>query len=135
MLDAGFSVRLPDKIRRLFGEFFLNMGLGRGRRCAEIVIDSSIGLRANADLAAFTTGLEDLIKRNLRLHAEDFSLIEFAAELFDLQRKFGLQAAPEMIFPLLCLLVIEGTVRDLDPKIDFQKAADVILTRALFGLP
>ena len=56
MLDAGFSVQLTDRLRRLFAEFFLNMALGRGRHCAEIVIESSSGARAGADLDGFTYG-------------------------------------------------------------------------------
>jgi ubiquinone biosynthesis protein len=133
ILDAGFSMRLPERIRRLFGEFFLNMSLGRGKRCAEIVIESAAGQSPDADLEGFTVHLANLVERSSRLAAKDFSLIAFATELFDLQRRFGLQAATEMIFPLLSLLVIEGTVRDLDPDVDFQKAAEPILTRGVFG--
>jgi ubiquinone biosynthesis protein len=33
-------VQLSDRMRRLFADFFLNMSIGRGRRCARIVIDS-----------------------------------------------------------------------------------------------
>jgi hypothetical protein len=40
--------------------------------------------------------------------------------MFDLQRRHGVAAAPDLVFPLLSLLVIEGTVRDLDPGVDFR---------------
>lgn len=134
VLDAGFSAQMPERIRRLFAEFFMNMGLGRGQRCAEIVIESASAITPEADLAGFTSHLVDLVERNSGLAARAFSLINFAAELFDLQRRFGLHAATELVFPLLSLLVIEGTVRDLDPDMDFQRAAQPILTQGLFGL-
>lgn len=133
VLDAGFSVQLSERLRRLFAEFFLNMSVGRGRRCAEIVIESSAGVRADADLEGFITRMTHLVERSYGLPAKDFSLIAFATEMFDLQRRFGIHAAPELIFPLLSLLVIEGTIRDLDPDIDFQETAKPVLNRGLFG--
>jgi ubiquinone biosynthesis protein len=134
VLDAGFSAQLSPRMKRLFAEFFLNMSIGRGERCAAIVVRSAIGVRGGADLEAFNAGVTDLVERNHRAPARDFSLIAFAAELFDLQRRYGVAASPELIFPLLSLLVVEGTVRHLDPGIDFQDAAKPTLNRALFGV-
>nr|WP_205809391.1 AarF/UbiB family protein [Micromonospora sp. HNM0581] len=133
VLDAGFSVQLTDRLRRLFAEFFLNMAIGRGDRCSEIVLESAAGLRPDADPDAFWERMADLVHRNHGLPAREFSLMAFAAEMFDLQRRFGVHAAPELIFPLLSLLVIEGTVRELDPEIDFQETAKPVLNRGLFG--
>lgn len=133
VLDAGFSVRLTERLRRLFAEFFKHMSTGDGRRCAEIVIESSAGRRGDADLAGFTDRMANLVERSHGLPAKEFSLIAFAAEMFDLQRRFGIHAAPELIFPLLSLLVIEGTIRELDPDMDFQETARPVLMRGLFG--
>lgn len=132
VLDAGFSVLLTEEMRQLFAEFFLEMALGRGGRCADIVIESAVGRRVDADLDSFRLRLADLVNRNSGLPAQEFSLIAFAAEMFDLQRKFGLHAAPELVFPLLSLLTIEGTVRCLDPDVDFQEAAKPFLTQGIF---
>jgi ubiquinone biosynthesis protein len=133
VLDAGFSVRLTDRLRRLFAEFFMHMSAGEGTRCAEIVIESAEGTRPDADLDGFLVRMAELVERNHRVPAKDFSLIEFAAEMFDLQRAHGVHAAPELIFPLLSLLVIEGTIRELDPDMDFQETARPVLMRGLFG--
>ncbi|HJQ01172.1 MAG TPA: AarF/UbiB family protein [Jatrophihabitans sp.] len=133
VLDAGFSVQLSDTMRRLFAEFFLNMSIGRGRRCARIVIESSLGLRPGADVEWFSTELAALVDRNFGLSAKEFSLIGFATEMFDIQRRHGIVATPELVFPLLSLLVIEPTVRELDPDIDFQVIARPVLNRALFA--
>ncbi|WP_433872560.1 ABC1 kinase family protein [Saccharopolyspora sp. CA-218241] len=133
VLDAGFSVRLSERLRRLFAEFFMNMSTGNGDKCAEIVVRSAAGTGPEADLDGFLRRMSDLVRRSHGLPARDFSLIAFAGEMFDLQRRFGVHAAPELIFPLLSLLVIEGTIRDLDPGMDFQEAAKPILMRGLFG--
>lgn len=133
ILDAGFSIQLSDRLRRLFAEFFMNMSLGRGRRCAAIVVQSASAVRPGADIAGFSERLADLVERNSRVPAKDFSLIAFATEMFDLQRRFGLMAARELVFPLLSLLVVEGTIRALDPELDFQGVARPVLTRGVFG--
>lgn len=133
VLDAGFSVQLSERLRRLFAEFFMNMSIGRGRHAAEIVVQSSASVGEGADLEGFTVRMADLVERSHGQPAKDFSLISFATEMFDLQRRFGIHAAPELIFPLLSLLVIEGTIRDLDPGMDFQEAARPQLMRGLFG--
>ena len=133
ILDAGFTVRLSDPLRRLFSDFFLNMSLGRGDRCAEIVVESAEETERDADIDGFIERMAHLVERNHRLSASDFSLIAFATEMFDLQRRHGVHAASELIFPLLSLLVIEGTIRELDPDVDFQEVARPILMMGRFG--
>lgn len=133
VLDAGFSVRLSDRLRRLFADFFLNMSLGQGTRCAEIVIESAEETDPDADIDGFIVKMADLVERNHRLSAKEFSLMSFATEMFDLQRRHGVHAAPELIFPLLSLLVIEGTVRELNPDVDFQGIARPMLMMGKFG--
>jgi ubiquinone biosynthesis protein len=135
VLDAGFSVQLTERMRRLFAEFFMNMSLGRGRRCARIVVDSAESVGPGADVEGFVERMADLVERSHGLPAREFSLIGFATEMFDLQRTFGLRAATELVFPLLSLLVIEGTVRELDPDVDFQQTAQPVLMDGLFRAP
>ncbi len=135
VLDAGFSALLSDRMRRLFADFFLNMSIGRGHRCAELVVESAEGVRDGADVAGFLTAMAELVERNYRAPAKDFSLMSFATEMFLLQRRHGIAAAPELVFPLLALLVIEGTVRDLDPDVDFQAVAKPVVTKAVFAAP
>ncbi|GAB3159117.1 hypothetical protein GCM10027290_63560 [Micromonospora sonneratiae] len=130
ILDAGFSVQLPAKVRRQFSEFFLGMALDRGRRCGEVVVESAVSIREGADLDGFVDRVADLVRRNSGVPAKEFQLMDFGTELFDLQRDFGLYAASEFVFPLMSLLVIEGTVRALDPEVDFQAAARPMLLRA-----
>jgi ubiquinone biosynthesis protein len=92
-------------------------------------------VREGADLGAFIAALADLVERNYRAPAKEFSLIAFATEMFELQRSHGVAATPELVFPLLSLLVIEPTVRELDPDVDFQEVAKPVLNKAVFAAP
>jgi ubiquinone biosynthesis protein len=130
ILDAGFSVRLPDTVRRQFAEFFLGLALGRGRRCGEVVVESAMHVAPDADVDGFIATIAELVKSSTGVAAKDFQLMKFGTDLFRLQRDFGLYAASEFVFPLLSLLVIEGTIRELHPEIDFQALARPMLLRA-----
>ncbi|MFC9324649.1 ABC1 kinase family protein [Kitasatospora sp. NPDC057015] len=134
LLDAGFVVRLPEQVRRHFGEFFLSMALGRGRRCAEIVIESAARVPEDCDLEAFRTAVEQLVGDASAVVAADFNLAAFAPKLFKLQRRFGIFAAAEFAFPLLSLLVLEGMIHSFDPGVDFQGEAVPVLMQAV-GMP
>jgi ubiquinone biosynthesis protein len=132
LLDAGFVVRLGPRVRSLFAEFFLYMIRGDGTRCADIVRRSAAEVPGDADLEAFRAGMTDLIDdTSSRRYAGDFSLVRFATRLFDLQRRHGLFAAPEFIFPLLALMVLEGRIKQLHARADFQAAALPVLLKAL----
>ncbi|RKT87232.1 ubiquinone biosynthesis protein [Saccharopolyspora antimicrobica] len=129
MLDAGFVVQLPDPVRRSFADFFINMAMGDGRMCAQIVIDSAAQLAEDSDLERFRTGLKDLVERASGARSGEFDLAHFAGGLFDLQRRCGLFPAPEFAFPLLSLLVIEGMIKGFDADVDFQAEALPVLRR------
>ncbi|MGV9308792.1 ABC1 kinase family protein [Nonomuraea sp. NPDC003727] len=136
ILDAGFVVRLEPKVRRLFAEFFLNMARGNGPYCAGIVIRSARSIGEHADLDAFREGIGALVAGAASRPARDFRLAPFAAKLFDLQRRSGLYAAPEFVFPLLSLLVLEGMINDFHADVDFQNEAKPVLFKALLtGVP
>jgi ubiquinone biosynthesis protein len=127
ILDAGFVIRLPDEIRRSFADFFINMSMGDGWTCAQIVIQSAAHIADDGDLEGFRTGLTELVQEASGAKAGQFDLVRFAGRLFDLQRLFGLFPAPEFAFPLLSLLVIEGMIKDFDSGVDFQAEAAPVL--------
>lgn len=131
MIDAGFVVQLPEDARRAFTEFFFRMGTGNGRRCAEIVLSTALH-PPGLDPAAFTAEMVALVDSVTGVRAGDFDLLRFAAGLFDLQRRHGLHADPQFIFPLLGILVFEGAINDYHPDLDFQELAMPYLIRALF---
>ncbi|MEU2615292.1 AarF/UbiB family protein [Micromonospora sp. NPDC007271] len=136
LLDMGFVVHLRPRVRRLFAEFFLNMARGNGAYCADIILRSAEGTHPGADLEAFRADIVALVGAASNRTAGQFELGPFAASLFDLQRRHGIAAAPEFIFPLLALLVLEGMINEYDADVDFQAEAKPLLIRALLtGVP
>ena len=75
---------------------------------------------------------DDLVPEHCtRRTAGEFRLAPFATRLFDLQRRSGIAAAPEFVFPLVSLLVLEGMINEFDIHIDFQAEAVPTLLTAL----
>jgi ubiquinone biosynthesis protein len=131
LLDAGFVVRLSPPVKRLFAEFFLDLSTGRADACADVVLRSAEHVPAGSDLDAFRRGIRELVLSSHRRTAGQFRLAPFAARLFDLQRRSGISAAPEFVFPLLSLLVLEGMINNFDVDVDFQAEAIPTLLQAL----
>lgn len=129
ILDAGFLIQLPEPVRASFSDFFINLAMGNGPLCAEIIIESAAGTADGCDLSGFRAGLTELVREATGVRSIEFNLATFAGRLFNLQRRFGIYPAPEFAFPLLSLLVVEGIVQSLDPKLDFQAEAMPVLRR------
>jgi ubiquinone biosynthesis protein len=129
ILDAGFVIRLPESVRMSFADFFINMAMGNGEMCAQIVIDSAAQIAPGCDRAGFRAELAELIAETTGMRSGDFSLARFAGRLFGLQRQYGLYPAAEFAFPLLSLLVLEGMVKGFHSGLDFQAEALPILRR------
>lgn len=120
ILDAGFSVRLPDEIRALIGEFFLRLAQGDGRRCGEIILASAAEIAPQADAERFVDAVAAVVAATAGPEVSDFTMMSFGNDLFDLQRDFGLYAKSDFAFPLMALATIEATVRMISPTVDFQ---------------
>lgn len=133
ILDAGFVIRLPESVRMSFADFFINMAMGNGQMCGQIVIESAAQIAPKADRARFRDELDALITETAGMRSGDFSLARFAGRLFALQRRYGLYPTPEFAFPLLSLLVLEGMVKGFDAELDFQAEAMPILKRRNLG--
>jgi len=120
ILDAGYSVRLPGSVRELIGEFFARMAAGDGRRCGEIVLASAVRVNPDTDADRFVSAVASLVERAAGPD-NHFDMPAFGEAMFDLQRDHGLYAASDFAFPLMSMLVLEGTVRGFDPDVDFQQ--------------
>ncbi|HKS99409.1 MAG TPA: AarF/ABC1/UbiB kinase family protein, partial [Rugosimonospora sp.] len=134
ILDAGFVVRLPAAAKRAFTEFFFRMGTGNERRCADLVL-STVDRPEGFDEPAFREELSALVRSVTGVRANEFELLDFSVRLFTIQRRHGLYADPQFVFPLLGLLVLEGAIRQYHPHADFQGLAYPHLLRALFTGP
>ncbi|MQA97753.1 MAG: phosphotransferase [Streptosporangiales bacterium] len=120
ILDAGYSVQLSGKVRRLIGEFFERMAAGDGRRCGEIVLESAANVSPRTDTQAFVDAVAAHVEANAGPGVA-FDMPKFGEGMFDLQRDHGLYAASDFAFPLMSLLVLEGTVQGFAPAVDFQQ--------------
>ncbi|WP_175412692.1 AarF/ABC1/UbiB kinase family protein [Streptomyces sp. TRM64462] len=135
VLDAGFVYRIPEVVRENLALFFLNLGFRNGPRCAEAVLASAEQVDRHSSTDTFTQDMTRLVDRFGGTTARDFDLIAFSTELFASQRRNGIYASSEFVFPLLALLMVEQTVRRLDPDVDFQAIARPIVYRAAAGRP
>jgi ubiquinone biosynthesis protein len=131
LLDAGFVVQLDPDVRLLFAKFFMNLSLGRAEECAQNVLDSAEHIPPGCDLDGFRADIEKLVEESTGRTAGQFRLAPFATRLFDIQRRSGVAAAPEFVFPLMSLLVLEGMINDFDVDVDFQGEAIPTLLVAL----
>jgi ubiquinone biosynthesis protein len=124
ILDAGYCVRLTDSVRSMIGEFFGRLAAGDGRRCGEIVLESAVNVDQSVDVEGFVSDVAELVTR-LAGPMNRFEMSVFGEALYDLQQRYGIYAACEFAFPLMSLLVLDGTVRGLSPDIDFQAVGEV----------
>ncbi|KUO16456.1 hypothetical protein AQJ91_35705 [Streptomyces dysideae] len=131
LLDAGFVVPLEPKVRLLFARFFMHLSLGRATEAAETVLESAEHIPPDCDTDGFRAEITALVKETYGRTAGQFRLAPFATRLFDIQRRHGVAAAPEFVFPLMSLLVLEGMINDFDVDVDFQGEAIPTLLVAL----
>jgi ubiquinone biosynthesis protein len=110
---------LPEDVRILMAEFFCCMATRRGRRCAEIILESAAYIRPNAPLEEFISAVDGLVQK--QSHDSIFSMSLFGNEIFALQQSFGLYAKSAFAFPLMSLVVLEGTLQQLNRDVDFRQ--------------
>jgi ubiquinone biosynthesis protein len=120
VLDAGYCVQLPPKVRDLIAEFFAKMAVGDGHRCGEIVLESAVNVGPETDTESFISAMSELVASQAGPDTE-FDMSVFGNAVFEIEQKHGIYAASDFAFPLMSLLVLEGTVRGLWPEVDFQQ--------------
>ncbi|MFV8132871.1 ABC1 kinase family protein [Streptomyces syringium] len=128
ILDAGYSVRLPEDVRKLIGEFFTCLAMGDGRRCGEIMLASMAdapdagrsGHAPTRDGEAFVADVAALVERSAG-PGRAFDMASFGNGVFEVQSAHRLYAAADFAFPVMSLMILESTVRGLWPGVDFQQ--------------
>ena len=135
LLDAGFTFHLGPTARLRFTQFFGGMIRGDGEACAEILLATVRGAAPGADTRGFRRDVADLVRRNAGAAVRDFNLPAFCVELFNLQRRYGLYAEPEFVFPMLSLLSLDGLVKEHHPLMDFQIEAAPYVMQSLLTTP
>lgn len=135
LLDVGFAHVLSEFSRERFTRFFGGMVTGRGQECAEILLSTTKGVDSHdQNLDRFQAEVVRLVEESAELDVAQFSVPRFATRLFQIQQSNGYYAEPEMMFPLLCLIALEGTVNELVPHMDFQIEAAPYIMSSLIDL-
>ncbi|MEW9552913.1 AarF/UbiB family protein [Nonomuraea sp. NPDC050783] len=130
IVDAGFFRQLTDTERRAFAAFFYRMTRGEGAACAEIVLSTVLG-GGGRGAEGFRADMEELVRSCTGARIGEFDLLGFAVRLFAIQREHGYYADPHFVFPILSLIVMEGTLRAACPDVDFQMEALPFVLRGL----
>ncbi|SFQ95570.1 2-octaprenylphenol hydroxylase [Lentzea waywayandensis] len=130
IVDAGFCRRMSEPGRRAFVGFFYRMTRGDGAACADVVLATATAT-ARSDPEGFRTEMIRLVESATRDSVADFDLVPFTVRLFALQREHGLAADPAFVFPILSLVVLEGTLREVCADVDFQTEALPFVLRGM----
>jgi ubiquinone biosynthesis protein len=130
LVDAGFTRLLTEDARRKFASFFYMMSRGDGAACADIVLSTARSGSAT-DTEGFRESMVRLVENNSRASVGDFDLVGFTIRLFAIQREHGLYADPQFVFPVLSLIVLEGSLRAACRDVDFQMEALPFVLRGL----
>jgi ubiquinone biosynthesis protein len=123
LLDFGFVAETAPYARAKFAEFFLALATGDGARCARITREMAVSVPPGLAYGAFEAEIAALVERVSRVPASEFRVAGFVGRLFDIQARYGLRGTSAFVMPILALLVLEGTVKDEDPDLDFQREA------------
>ena len=131
IVDAGFVVTLDAAMKAHFARFFLGMSMGDGDVCAEEALAVAVSQPTPDAQRAFRDEMRDLVSKAQGRTAAEFSLVAFARQFFDIQRRHRAISRSEFVFPITALLIVEGQIRAMDPDLDFQALAIATLTRAI----
>lgn len=122
VLDFGICDELAPETRAAFAEFFLGFAFGRGADCARVALQMAGRLPATLDRAAFVRELSAAVGETASTVAE-FTVARFAHRMFTIQRRHGIRSTTEFTRGICALLVLEGTLKQLAPALNFKAEA------------
>jgi ubiquinone biosynthesis protein len=129
LMDFGLVATLDSELREQFGEFFFAMATNQGGLCAKIVQQTAQAIAPGFNEACYKAAMTKMVERYAGRQVRDFEVARFAAELFDLQRRFGIRGSTAFTMTIISLLLFECTLKELDPELDFQmEATNFMLT-------
>lgn len=122
ILDAGYCVDMPEPIRDHLAEFFSNLLAGNGVRCGEIMYDSALNSDSGGDRAVFIGEIAELVAASTG-PGHRFEMAEFGQGVFEAQNRHGVHPPSDFAFPLMSLMIVEGTLRSFWPDLQMPGAA------------
>jgi ubiquinone biosynthesis protein len=134
ILDTGFIATMTPHDRYQFAEFFLSIATNAGPNCARIIYETASYKTKTFDQQGFEQAIIDLIDKNAGSKAVVFQVAPFVAQIFIIQRRFGLRGSTSFTMAILSLLVFEGLAKQFYPLLDFQAEARPILSQVLLNV-
>jgi len=123
ILDTGFVAEVKEETLTLFRQFFIGIISNNGKKCSQILFETSSSQGPGFVYQNFENDVIKLISKNARLATGEFNVGNFSYQLFDIQRKHQLEGAIEFIMTILSMLVVEGLVKFRWPEMKFQELA------------
>ena len=124
ILDCGYTVAVPGPIREHLAAFFTALNTGDGRRCGQIMFDSALNDGHAHDRERFIERVSALVHESTRGR---FEMSDFGQSVAKIQADHGVHPPSAFAFPLMSMLVVEGTLR--------QMSADTQMSAAHAGPP
>jgi ubiquinone biosynthesis protein len=131
VLDLGYVAEFTPAARRVFAEFFLAIGLRDGSKAAAIVRATARHVPRDVDFAQFESDVAALVQSCSGLLVAQFQIVRFVTRLFGVQHAHGICGSDAFTLAILALLGFEGTLKAIDPRLDFQREAVPVLLAAL----
>lgn len=131
LLDYGIVATLDHRARAAFRDFFLGLTFGDGAQCARVLTETALRLPDPFDAERFTYDVAALTNDYSRRPAREFGVTTFVGDLFDCMRRHAVVGSPDFVMALVALVTYEGTVRTVDPDLDFQSEAAPYVASAL----
>jgi ubiquinone biosynthesis protein len=121
ILDAGYCVDVPDSIRSYLATFFQYLRKGDGVRCGEIMFDSSLNGGPRSGRPEFVAEIAELVAGTTGPDHR-FEMAEFGQGVFEAQNRHGVHPPSDFAFPLMSLMIAEGTLRGFWPDLEMPDA-------------
>lgn len=134
LIDFGLAWQLSRDARIAFAEFFLGFVRSDGAACAGIALRMAAYVPADLDESRFRRDVQRLLDASNTADVASFSVAGFALAMFGLQRRHRVVSTIEFIAPIFALLMLEGCLKRLAPKMDFKAEARSFVLSALAGV-
>lgn len=121
VLDAGYAIELDLEVREQLNDFFVGIAAGNGRMCGEVMFAAGVdpgGLQHVRE--DFVAAVADHVAQHTG-PGKKFTMAEFGERIFDIQAAYGCHTKAEFVYPLMSMMVVEGTLRSLLPTADISR--------------
>ncbi len=134
LLDFGLCWELNRDDQLKFADFFIAFIRRDGHTCGQIALDMALHVPATLDEGKFRAAVQAMFVSLTDDRVSDFNVALFAYAMFRIQQNFGVISTLSFIAPIMALVSLEGTLRDLCPDLDFKREARSFVIHCLAGV-